>query len=462
MNSTPPTPYNIHHPNTKRPDSYLLTLLDIIQSIPTAFIRVIRGFFPNRLHVTLLRIVLQLPGLHESSPELAEHIARYVAGEQGTFAPSLPQTSGRLAASVGLQTSTIRISRISSPNTSSSSVGSVIPTQLSGDVISSSRFRHVMESTGQSHVSHTSPAPSYQDALERDTLAPPDMLRDRPVDEVSTIYANEQSPPHYSLPPTESSQRSHLEAQEEPVENNVLQLNETMNNILVVSPPPSILIPPPRRKRHQLTPLQLDLHPPTREYVPDESLILRPLEENQISVIDLPRLLELSSQNEFICNVHPPSGTLSIYTEPNNEPLPSPKSPIHETFPSVLHHDGVEYRVRSVIGEGGFARVVAVTTQDNKWFALKILCKYKQFRIFNSQLAMLREKQVMLFADMLDMPFVNKLYASWADKFHTYLLTPLCPKNLVTYIQELPDPLLDSAVFEAKVLRASKELVGVL
>lgn len=507
MNNTPSLPFNIRCTDSERPSNFLTSLISILRSVPSGLLRVIHIILPNSLHVTLLRLVLQLPGLYENSPELAEQIARYVVDERKPITPSLPQASGRLAASAGLRTSMARVSRSTTDYDVPLPLGFMRPTQVSAHAVPSADRRsepgeefptpssiesfhselilvpmdnpvepltdeqtltlvssplsainwggvrtpignlHAPTATSpatpiaprrSSHLSphifqptphapsiqpsildanpsiHGSPAPSYQEALLRDTLSTPFLSNSG-----TTFGSSEPAPPQYPRSPVDRPRRGLVDTGDQLVGVDGLRLDRNTENAALVALPHSPSEVPPRRNRNRPPPLRLTTDPPIRTEIISEAP--RQPEEPQLPPVDLP-CSEATTPEGFRCNVLPPTRPLTTHLRADREPFPSPKSPIHETFSRVLEHNGIEYHIQSMIGEGGFGRVFAAKTVDNRWFAIKIICKYKQFKIFQGASEIKLEKHIMLLADVRNMPFVNKLCASWVDKFHAYLV----------------------------------------
>ena len=478
--------HRISNTNPKQPRNFLLNLIETIRSIPSSVLRTLYGLIPKSLHVTVLRIVLKLPGLHENSPELADQVARYVAREQGKFVPSLPQTSGRLAAAVGIRTSSIRVSGSfsdglvlsppqhinphclahetsesatqtesqSPPNaepqnhqlalvpvedtpTSRNSLLSTVGLSLPSDpfrwgVVGTIRNGNIsttlpltqhpfssLEVTPVLPVLHESPAPSYLEALSRDSLVP--------INNEAYTHTNED-PPRYG--------KAYRGADERLCTDNELGLfNETGQHDTDPQrlPSPASPIGPPRRRP---TPLHLNLDRPVKanNILEGHSLDIQPESPKSLTT----DTSEAISCCGIKCTISPPSQGLSAESHYTLDTVPpSPRSPIHESIPRVLRghikDDDVEYYIQSIVGEGGFGRVFAAKTPDDKWFAVKVLCKYKQFKIFGGAIEMMSEKLIMMLADIGGMPFINKLCASWSDRFHTYLVM-VCPKTIVIVI----------------------------
>ncbi|KAK7679662.1 hypothetical protein QCA50_017374 [Cerrena zonata] len=107
-------------------------------------------------------------------------------------------------------------------------------------------------------------------------------------------------------------------------------------------------------------------------------------------------------------------------------------------LPKMLCFDRYSFVVGGLIGEGGFGRVISALLEGtNKWYAIKIICKRRQYGTSGpGRIGIFYERDVMRQADCYNLPFVNRLLASWDDSEHVYLVMPLYQRNLISWIRE--------------------------
>lgn len=349
------------HEHCLKPQSFLLSFVHFLEALPVTLQRVLRFLFPRNLHVILLRFALWLPGLRDESPSLADDIVRYIAGHTplSPLASRPSQSHGSLASSVGIREDPASL-LTSSPFVSFLAATSSIISVPPG-------LASLPHHKWSSYVHGMVPVAIGQ-TMAMSVLMP----RDHPRERANGIWLRKgcNSRPtrvEWEVRPTGKSEISTLVGAE---------LRSRCLNELAWPKSPATL-----------SSEFLATSPPS----------------------------SISRHSSDCLSVNPPSRL-----QPGNKAIRR----IHCSVPDRLYHKDYSFIIGGQIGEGGFGRVVsALLVGTAKWYAIKIVCKSKQYGMLGAgRASLIYERHAMVMADEHNLSLVNKLLLSWDDEEHVYFV----------------------------------------
>lgn len=393
------------HEHCLKSQSFLLSFVHFLEALPVTLQRVLRFLFPRNLHVILLRFALWLPGLREESPSLAGDIVRYIAGHTplSPLASRPSQGHGSLASSVGIRKD---------------------PASL----LTSTRFVPVKSASLQVTGSFSRPSANSSPSTASSTLRflnPPSRLSSSFV---SSFLA--ATPPIISVPPGLASLPRHKWSNY--VHGMVpVAIGQTMAM--------SVLMPRdhPRERANGIwlrkgcnsrpTRVEWEVRPTGKSEI--STSVGAELRSRCFKELAWPKspatlsseflatspLSSISRHSSDCLSVNPPSRL-----QPGNEAIRR----IHCSVPDRLYHKDYSFIIGGQIGEGGFGRVVsALLVGTAKWYAIKIVCKSKQYGMQGAgRASLIYERHAMVMADEHNLSLVNKLLLSWDDEEHVYFV----------------------------------------
>ena len=90
-------------------------------------------------------------------------------------------------------------------------------------------------------------------------------------------------------------------------------------------------------------------------------------------------------------------------------------------YTDVVSHAGVNYSVLGALGEGSFGRVFFALTQARDLVALKVLHKYKLYRMDGSRASVHTEREALALAVKHNITSWAKLRAAWEDNLNIFM-----------------------------------------
>ena len=456
------------------PCNFLLTVVRLIDTIPATFLRALRVLLPSSLHITLLRLALWLPGLHQQSPPLAAEIARYVAEPCRIipFVPCLPRSHGSLASSIGIRKLSVnQATHLAFSSTTSHSVpqyisiSSLFQAESSvSSVLSNndppSRFSTPSIASPPPHPPLLCSSAGFPSTSPRLAIPPHPFHRKTNTSDIScksgrhAMYSLPTPPEDYDGPgsvPRWFSKQKLLLADHPPARDICVETSacEAATEDAVISARNTNLSFRDTSQGSNYSAEQEPLHGKANGVWLRRKKNAQPRHVEW--KVDLPAEMEstgLVSRASRLAESISQSSSTSLSYVSSNCGLETPESLITHCPSSTcaenalpvrclqmrdvdcqcsiserLCYSGLTFIISGEIGEGAFGRVVsALLVGTGQWYAIKITCKSKQYGLPGGQLALLRERDVMIQAERRNSLFLNKLLYSWDDRSHVYFV----------------------------------------